>query len=75
MYRGKRPNSPYSIECGVPCFTLRILMLEEICVHFSIIFKFPNPQTSQPYFKIGTMVLSNNFNCQSIGKSKFRIFL
>ena len=61
MYRRKRPNYTYSIDCGVPCFTFRIYLRKYMCT-FTIIFNFRNPQTLQPYVKIGTMALSNNFN-------------
>ena len=61
MYSAKRPNSPYNKDCDVPCFTFRIYLRKSVCT-FTIIFNFQYPHTSQPYVKIGTMVLSNNFN-------------
>ena len=70
---GNLPNSPYSITCGVLCLTFKIYFMKSVCT-FSIIERSPNPRTSDPYVKIGTMVLSKSFNWQSIGRSKFLIF-
>jgi hypothetical protein len=69
MVFSKKKNLNYS-------FILQDKQLEvvETFSYLGIIFKY-NPQTSEPYKSIGSIIESNNFNCKSTGMLSFLIVL
>ena len=51
------PNSPYNITCAVLFFTFNIYLIYKIRTIFATIAKSPKPHTSQPYVKIGAIIV------------------
>ena len=70
---GVSPNSPYNMNDGVDLFSVKISFKNFKRIR-SLISLFPNPHSSQPYKRIGLMVLSNKSDCTPYDRFKDRIF-